>query len=166
MDGICNISHPGLQWLLLTVSAMPHSPGFPPLWLLLLNLCRFLCSKCPCPLFAGFCWDLVSIHHPSYLPPASSLNPTASTTIFDDPRILVSSPDFSVKLWTMLLGVPHRTQHHQNLHLFWVSSERPPQPLNLPARGFALDFPLYSSLQPASPPTSSLSLLGSSPTST
>lgn len=106
VDGICDISHPGLKWPLLAVSVMPHSPGFPLLWLLLLNLYQFLCSKCPCPLFSGFCWDLVSIHHPSYLPLGMrSLNPTASITIFDDPQILVSSPDSSLKLWTQRLSI-------------------------------------------------------------
>lgn len=133
----------------------PHSvcdatlSWFPPLWLFLLNLCQFFCLKLPCPLFSGFCRDLVSIHHPSYLLQARSLNPTASMTIFDDPQILSSSLDFSLKLWTQRLsnlldyaaGSLHGTQHHQNVHLFWVSfSGRPPQPPNLPARGLCLRF--------------------------
>nr|KAF6285894.1 hypothetical protein mMyoMyo1_009465 [Myotis myotis] len=95
--------------------------------------------------------------HPPHPPQPRSVIPTASITLFDDPQILVSSPNFSLKLQTQELcslldpaaGWP--TLGSESLQSFLD---------RLQPDGFILDVCLHRLLQPPSPPpASSLAIL-------
>lgn len=81
--------------------------------------------------------------------------------------LLSSGPRGCPTSWTMLLGA-YTGFNTIGTCIFSGSPSQgdlPNPPISQP-EGFALDFTLHSSLQPASPTASSLSPLGSSPTST